>query len=153
MPPANLLNHACPGQASPSSSWLLLLHATPLLTASVAHYSLPIKTLQSLCSGLRPWSVNSSGPTSVINLSSPTLQAWWLVSWVLISATSYQGSPNEWRGVVSQQKLRGKNGESHQNKSSKTQKKKCLVNYLGSEGALHFKVSWDLFQHRKSSWI
>lgn len=37
--------------------------------------------------------------------------------------------------VVSQQKLRGKNGESHQNKSSKTQKKMSSEFSLGSEGA------------------
>ena len=31
------------------------------------------------------WSINSSGPTGIINLSSPTLRAWYLVSCVLVS--------------------------------------------------------------------
>ena len=45
-----------------------------------------------LCSGLRAWSVNSSGPTGIINSSSPTLQVWCLISQVLISAT-FLGAP------------------------------------------------------------
>ena len=36
---------------------------------------------------LRAWSVNSSGPASIINLSSPTLPVWCLVSQLLVSAT------------------------------------------------------------------
>ena len=37
--------------------------------------------------GLRAWSVNSSGPAGVINLSPPTLQVWCLVSRGPVSAT------------------------------------------------------------------
>ena len=67
---------------------LVLLFAIALAPANPLNHACPcIKALQPLCLGLRAWSVNSSGPTSVINLSSPTLQVWCLVSRVLVSAT------------------------------------------------------------------
>ena len=45
------------------------------------------KNSVTLCSVLRAWSANSSGPTGLINWSSPTFWAWCSVSQVLVSAT------------------------------------------------------------------
>ena len=45
------------------------------------------KNSVTLCSVLRAWSVNSSGPAGLINLSSPTFWVWCLISRVLVSAT------------------------------------------------------------------
>ena len=57
--------------------------------------------------GLRAWNVNSSGPAGVINLSSPTLRVWCLVSRVLVSATfleaparsNHAGPLSYWTGL------------------------------------------------------
>ena len=48
---------------------------------------MPVHVLKLYKSWLRAWSIKSSGPTSVTNLSSPNLQVWCFVSWVLVSAT------------------------------------------------------------------
>ena len=45
------------------------------------------KNSVTLCWGLRAWNVNSPGPTGIINLTSPTLWVWCLVSRVLVSVT------------------------------------------------------------------
>ena len=62
----------CPAPANPQTCLIMPVH------------------VQKLCSGIRTWSVNSSGPTGIINLSSPTLQVGCLVSRVLVSARGTQ---------------------------------------------------------------
>ena len=57
---------------------------SPCKPTNLLNHTCPcVKTL----SELRAWSVNSSGSTSIINLSSPTLQGRCLVSWIPVSAT------------------------------------------------------------------
>ena len=63
---------------------------------------------------LRVWTINSSGPAGVINLSSPTLQVWCLVSQLLVSATVYlliHGGPNFHVPRFLSHSLRGNNNK------------------------------------------